>query len=374
MCARLAADWCAWAGRWWIREFLNLFPERTAKWLAGPGRGTLVLMREGDTRVLELLDGSRQVLASTRIGASDYSAASIGRFFRTHGFESADADIGIRLASGEVFRRRLILPAQAAGALDDIIATDLARKTPFRLHDVYHGHCASASDGAGKIVVWQWLVRRAFVQDAAVSFDLDIGDVAFVDTTAGADVDGPAPFIVLRPDAKARHSWIRKSMLALAGSAVVFALAAGAFKYARQQETIDTNDIRITAARGRAQKVRAEFDKIEEKQKMLLRLRMQKSDLPGLLDLWEEATRVLPAHSWLTELRLTEIPEKKEQLIAMTGFSGAATDLVKPIDESALLADASLTAPVTLDPVEGRERFSLQAKVRRPGAIREAAR
>jgi general secretion pathway protein L len=333
-----------------------------------------VLIKEGETRVLELLDGSRQVLASARISASDYSAASIEQFFRTHGFERADADIGIRLVPGEVFRRRLVLPAQASSALDEIIATDLARKTPFRSHDVYHGHSASASDGAGKIVVWQWLVRRAFVEDAAIPFDLDIDDVAFVDTTAGDDADDPVPFIVLRPDARARNSWIKKSMSALAGGAVVLALAAGALEYERQQATIDANDIRIAAARGRAQKVRSEFDKIEEKHKMLLRLRMQKSDLPGLLDLWEEATRVLPANSWLTELRLTEMPEKKEQLIAVTGFSAAATDLVKLIDDSALLADASLTAPVALDPVEGRERFSLQAKVKRPGAFREAAR
>jgi general secretion pathway protein L len=83
---------------------------------------------------------------------------------------------------------------------------------------------------------------------------------------------------------------------------------------------------------------------------------------------------MLPAHSWLTELRLTEVPEKNEQLLAMTGFSAGATDLVKLIDRSALLADASLTAPVAVDPIEGRERFALQARVKRSGRSNEAAR
>jgi len=48
----------------------------------------------------------------------------------------------------------------------------------------------------------------------------------------------------------------------------------------------------------------------------------------------------------------------------MVGFSSAAASLVGMVDRSALFADASLTAPVTLDPIEGRERLSLQAKLR----------
>jgi general secretion pathway protein L len=274
----------------------------------------------------------------------------------------------------KVFRRKLILPAQAAGSISEIIATDLARKTPFRLQDIYHGHRVTTPDDTAKIVVWQWLVRRVFIEDAATQFDLGINDVAFVATSGSDNADAPVAFIALRPDAKTPHSWIKTSLLALSGSAVALGLAAGALKYERQQAMIDSNDSRIAAVRVRAQKVRSEFDKVQEKQNVLLRLRMQKRDLPGLLDLWEEVTRVLPAHSWLTELRLTEIPEKNDRSIAMTGFSAGANDLVKLVDQSSLLADASLTAPVALDPVEGRERFVLQAKIKRAGSFREAAR
>jgi general secretion pathway protein L len=58
----------------------------------------------------------------------------------------------------------------------------------------------------------------------------------------------------------------------------------------------------------------------------------------------------------------------------MTGFSAEAASLVGIIDQSPFFADASLTAPIALEPVEQRERFALQAKLKRPEPIRRASR
>jgi general secretion pathway protein L len=290
------------------------------------------------------------------------------------GLRRGDADIVIKLPQDMFFRRKLVLPAQAAASVDEINAADLVHKTPFRLQDVYHGHAITTSDPLGKIVVWQWLVRRAFVHDAALAFALSVSDVAFVASSAGGDAVGPTPCIALQSNARNRCSWIRIFMLALLCGAGLFGIAATAVKYQNQQAIIDNNDSRIATARARAQKVRSEFDRLQERQNVLMRLRSQRRDVPALLDLWEEATRLLPAHSWLTELRITEVPEKNEQLVAMNGFSAAATDLIKLIDRSPLLADASLTAPVAVDPVEGRERFALQAKVKRSENSKDATR
>ena len=373
-CARTAANYSTRAGRWWLREFLGLFPERTAKWLAGPSRATLRLTSDGDARVLELAGGGRATPAATRLNAADVSVASIEAFLRTHGVPRGEADIVIRLPRDMIFRRRLVLPAQAASSIDEIVAADLIRRTPFRLQDVYHSHSATSPESSGKIVVWQWLARRAFVHDAVSRFDLSINDVAFVDCSAGGAADEPIPFIPLHSGAKGTRSWIKTSMLLLACSAGTLAVATAMVKYQNQETVIEVNDGRMAVARVRAQKVRSEFDRLQEKHDVLVRLRSQRRDVPGLLDLWEEATRLLPGNSWLTELRITEVPEKNEQLVAMNGFSASATDLVKLIDRSPLLADASLTAPVAVDPVEGRERFALQAKVKRPNPSKDLAR
>ncbi len=113
---------------------------------------------------------------------------------------------------------------------------------------------------------------------------------------------------------------------------------------------------------------------MRERRDALGRLRLQKSEAPGLIDLWDETTRVLPLHSWLTEFRLTEGAGKREGQVTMIGFSSAAPSLVGIVDGSRLLSDAALTSPVAFDATEGRERFALQAKVRLPETLKEAAR
>jgi general secretion pathway protein L len=73
-------------------------------------------------------------------------------------------------------------------------------------------------------------------------------------------------------------------------------------------------------------------------------------------------------------LRLSEAPDKQDQQVTMTGFSAAGSSLVALVDRSPLFFDASLTAPIALDSVEQRERFALQAKLKRRDPIKAAAR
>jgi general secretion pathway protein L len=91
-----------------------------------------------------------------------------------------------------------------------------------------------------------------------------------------------------------------------------------------------------------------------------------------LNDLWEEATRVLPSHSWLTDFRLVETADKHEEQVAILGMRLQV--LVGIIDGSPLFFDAALTAPIAFDATEGRERFALQAKVKMSDTFKEAAR
>jgi general secretion pathway protein L len=72
----------------------------------------------------------------------------------------------------------------------------------------------------------------------------------------------------------------------------------------------------------------------------------------------------------LHEFKVAETAGGLEMQINLSGFSSAAPSLVGIVDRSPLFVDAALSAPVALDPIEGRERFALQAKVRRPDLIK----
>jgi general secretion pathway protein L len=358
-------------GHLWLREFLALFPPPVGQWLVGRGRSSVVLEAEPDTIALRLLDDNRQPRACERVARADFAPASVDRFLQAHKLERKDTAVGVRLPAGQVFGRTLTLPVEAMRSLDRIVEQDLIGKTPFRPQEIYCDHAATRT-APDKIVVRQWVARRDIVEDAVAAVGLDLAAVAFVD--AEARPDGSAlPRIALRPDRDDRSRWIATTTTALAGSALALALLAAGLTYWRQGVALDDLDAQVAGARAKAQHVRNAIDKLEKKQAVLLRLRAHKADQPGLLDAWEEATRILPSHSWLTELRLSE-PADKQPLISMTGFSTAAASLVGIIDQSPFFTDASLTAPIALDPVEQRERFALQAKLKRPEPMRRASR
>jgi general secretion pathway protein L len=358
-------------GQFWLQEFLALFPARYARWLVGRGGASLVLEAQADTIVLRLLDDGGEELACDRLARADYAPASIDRFLQAHKLARSDVALGVRLSRSQVFGRILTLPREAMRSLERIVARDLVAKTPFRREDIYCGHVVTRS-GADKIAVRQWVARRDAVEAEAAALAIDLAAVAFVDTDADPEEAAPHPRIALRPERADGSRWVARAATALAASAVVLALLAAGLTYWRQAAALDELDGQVTAARAKAQQVRTVIDKLERKQAMLLRLRARKAEEPGLLDAWEEATRILPSHSWLTELRLGETD--KHQQVSMTGFSAEAASLVGIIDQSPFFADASLTAPIALDPVEQRERFALQAKLKRPGPIRRASR
>ena len=366
------SDLLARLGRWWLKEFLDLFPDRIAEWLLGRGQKILMLATEQDAVGLKLLSESRRQLASERVSCANYSAVSIDEFLRSHDLERKDVAIGIRLPSEHFFGRRLILPHEAARALEDVVLQDLARKTPFRLEDIYHDCTFARTSGADKILVWQWVIRREFVSDAVAPLAMDLENVAFVDAACATDGRTPPPLIALRRSDRGRGYWLRKMALAVGLGTLVLAVAAGSLKYWHQQSAMDDLERQVATARAKAQQVRSAIDKLEQRQATFVHLRSQKGQTPSLLEVWEEITRVLPAHSWLTELRLSEAPDKQNQQIAMTGFSVAASSLVGLIDQSSWFADTSLTAPIAMDPIEGRERFALQARTKRQDQPKKA--
>jgi len=360
-------------GEWWLTEFLNLFPERIAEWLSGRGRAMLLLAASQEGATLDLLNSTHTRIASERVSLSGDMLPHIDRFLRSHGVEPEDADIGLQLPADSVFSRRLLLPAEAADAIDAIVAQDLAKKTPFKPEDVYTDYVTLDHADRNKVEVRQWVVRRRYVDQTLERFKIDIERVSFVMSDSW-DMERPPPLISLRPKEGSRSAWFQKTTIALCCSAIVLAVLGGGLRYWKQQAEIDQLAAQIAATSTKAQQVRTLVDQLQEKKNALLHLRLQRSEVPGLIDLWDEVTRVLPSHSWLTEFRLVETAGKREEQVAISGFSSAAPSLVGIIDSSQLFFDAALTSPTAFDSTEGRERFALQVKVKMPDMLKEARR
>lgn len=350
---------------WWVSELLQLLPGRLVELFSRHEQRLLVVAPDQGTVILELMNGRRSLIGSDRIAMSDGGAsACIDRFLTDRGLDRRDVEIGLRLLPESIFARRLVLPAEARNDVQAVVVRDLTNKTPFKMDDVYTDHSAGNDTEDGRFEVWQWVVCRQFVDIALTPLRLGMADVNFV-LSDSSGATQPVPFVSLRRGAEIDSSWTARLSPILCYSAVLLFLVALGLKYWNQQVMLDSLEAEIVTAGAKAKQVRGQVDQLQEKRASLLRLRLQRSEAPGLGDLWGETTRILPSHSWLTEFRLTETADKHEQQLSLTGFSGAAPSLVGIVDSSPLFIDATLTSPIALDASEGRERFALQAKVRR---------
>jgi general secretion pathway protein L len=359
---------------WWLRQWSELLPERSVKWFVAPGRPILVVACDESGPTLSLMDDARGLTGSTLIRSTVDPSHQIDEFLAVHGFDRQTVRVAVRIAQEKVFHRTMVLPLEAEGALEQIVAQDLARKTPFRAAEVYQGYRADRSIDPDKIVVRQWITRRAYVDEVATAFELKAESVSLL-FTGDRDLTSVEPsFVSLRSDQSAGSTWLKRTALALSLSACTLALVAAGRNYLEQEIAMEQVQSQLAIAKGKAQRVRATMDKIEQIQAGLNRLRSRKANSPGLLDVWQEMTRVLPAHSWLIEMRMTETPRRAEPQVTIMGFSAAATQMVGLVEQSPLFGEAALTAPVALDPTEGRERFTLQAMAKRREPVKEAMR
>jgi general secretion pathway protein L len=351
-------------GKWWLQEFLSLFPERIAQWLEGPGSTILVLSQDDAFVDMRLKAASVTESHHARVPRPDYTSSAIDGFLQRHQLKLADVTVGIAMPPHQFFQRKFLLPAQVANSIGDIAARDLAQKTPFSLAEIHHDYEVVAE--AGKLAITQHVTRHDSVAGAASVLGLDVAEIDFVEATAKGDGTAGRSYIALHPETAQRTSWLRRSIAALAASALSLALMAGGLKYWRQEIALDQLEQQIATARQQAQQVRSVFAKLEQRQRGIVDVYAKKQNGPALLDIWDEVTRLLPTDTWLTDLHVTET-SSGDYLLSLGGYSAAAAKLVAILDGSPLFEEAALTTAIAIDQNEQRERFALQAKVRTRG-------
>jgi general secretion pathway protein L len=349
-------------GHWWLREFLALLPEKAAQWLMGADEIALWLAHDEAFVQFRLCIKGKE-LDVVRMAAGEYTAAAIDDLLTRHQLRRSDVTIGIALRPEQIFPRRLVLPLEAAGNVEEIVARELADRTPFRLADIHYDYVITRE--TGKIIVRQRLVKRDSVEAAAQTLGLDVSEIGILEASAQRGEPAEDLTVRLRRDRSDRTFWVRRAAIGLAGAAAVLVLTACVTDYWRQQSALDELELQIAKVRREAQEVRDAFAKLEHGQSGFRHLLARKNQAPALLSIWDEVTRLVPSDSWLTELHLTSSVSSQDYHVAVSGFSPAAAKLVVIFDASPKFREAALTTAVALDPVEQRERFALQAAIRR---------
>lgn len=343
---------------WYRREFFSLFSPEIVAWLTDRGDRELVL-RAGE-RELRCVSGRGAFLWS--LSADEIGASSLGDALTRRGVAPHAARLGLEIDGTAFFVRRFDIPAVALNNLPKLLAQDVERKTPFRLADVVYGHTVAKHPASpDKMRVSLWVLRRDFLEGAIANAGVDVSDISFIRPTGLRETADEAPVITLERSSGASYKFRNLALGLCAATALLGAVGVAGTLW-RQSALNEDLDAKIQEASARAARVRQVVDRASSESRLLSVLRNARRNSPQFADLWEETARILPDGAYVTDFRLSE-PKPNERALDIVGFADSAVGLPALFNKSPLFAEAGLTAPITPDPREKREGFSLEAKL-----------
>jgi general secretion pathway protein L len=349
---------------WWRDELYGLVPGPVRNLATGSDADVVLAQVEGGFQIVtpptsRVPDGTPEVLSSVQAVAALADMAASRRVSR----------VGIRLPLSQCFERRVELPRVARDDLQRMLLFDLERATPFRRSEVYTAHLASGESVAkGKQRVRQLVVKREAIDPLLAELKAAGLEPAFVDCWQAAPIAGLSVDF-LEANAPLRTGLASQLTLSRVLILLVLALAGPACVLwpSRYEAALAEIPARNAKLRAEAAVVRSAIERSDVAVADLARLQQIRLRQLSAVDVVEALSRLLPDSVWLTDLRI------EGDILDITGLAKSGAAIPALLVGSPHFADVSLSAPVTLDPREDKERFSLRLRLKQPEASQHAA-
>ena len=340
---------------WWRSELAALVPNSVKRLAAPAEASTVISIEQGGVRVLT--GGGGQI---KRAAAPVLTRDEMLDVLAARARSAKSGRLAIRVPAEMCFSRRVELPVAAVRDARKILALDFERATPFKSKDVYTDQVVENGKLAGdKVRVRQLVLKRSIV-DPVIADLQSIGlEVGRVDAW---DDEGSAPFNVnfLAGGAPAASGSLFGSPFAKVLVVSFLALAASAgYLFAGRHEAL-LQDLRTENAvlKAKADAALSAAAKSQASFASAVELRQLKTNYPPRVEILDELTKILPDTAYLTELAIDD------GRLDLAGLAASAASITTVLEQSPLFVDAALTAPVTLDPTENKDRFSIRVRLR----------
>jgi len=343
------------AASWWLAQWRACLPDalRTASTASRPVR--LTIQDLGYQVTLTLIDPDGAEIFSEAHSWSDYTKQTLDRCLTRAKDHVGHGRIAVSLVAASAIHGYLPIPLQARTQADTIVRDHVARRTPLALDHVFVGHDLRPSV-EGKLDLDYLVLPKAHLAHQLDRLGLQLHEIG---TLEGPSIGGKAPVTVPLNLRKEGFSLSVKIAGALVLSSVTASTAAFCVQVWRQAEILDGIEARlareIPPAHQSAGRLQSVFGMAED----IARMADMRST-PGVVQVWEELSRVIPVSTYLTEF------EVQETEVLATGYSDAAPELVRILEESPILHGAAFTGSVVQDRAKGKEQFALRALLRKP--------
>jgi general secretion pathway protein L len=338
---------------WWAAQLVDLVPERWRRF-ASSGGYALVVAPAGP-----LARGVDAALVSLRRNGRE---TPLGRFGLASG-ELADLphpageSVVLRLAETDVLGKTVTLPLAAERELDQVLAFEMDRETPFGPEEIFWNHRIAQRDRQrGQLSVRLLLVPRVRLaallgalakagivpKRAEIATGPDRGSYLPLDATGGRLYE-PARSGLLRWPAAACCAGL--------------ALAVIVTPFVRQSAALADFDRQVADGRRAAaetEKLRREIDHLSGTVDLIDSER-DKAGRP--LATLAALTRLLPDDTYLTEL------QQQQRKVTLSGRSPGASRLIGALAASHQLRNPAFAAPVTRIEAIKSEVFTITAEV-----------
>ena len=307
-------------------------------------------------RLVEAADGGFAVEAAgkpdnipARIAFADgaLSAPNLGPLFRGRRVE-------IVLQPKRFLFRPLELPARAAGFLEGIVRAQIDRLTPWTAAEAVFGCTAPAASGGDTITT----MIAATTRKVATGYAQAVAAFHPSAVAVCTEVEGhPGPVKVFEQSARGHLDAARLSrmlQLVLGVVAVVAVLSSGVSAYVASSLGAQEDEVARQISVRRAA-IRAGGDGGDRSP--IAALERRKYETPASVIVLETLSRLLPDHTYVTELHLGG------NKLQISGITSDAPSLIPLIEQSQHFTRATFYAPTTRAPSDPGDRFHIEARV-----------
>ena len=337
---------------WWFAQLADLLPQELRQSALGAGDALLI------TPIGPLGQGVEAVAVDLRRSGKEsqlghFALGAIGTADLTHVVGRTTV---LRLDEADVLGKTVSLPLAAERELDQALAFEMDRETPFTADELYWNHRIIGADRPNS----RLSVRLSLIPKA--NLDPLLADLAAVgirpkrvEIAGGPD---KGTYLPLNGDGTRSHRTSHRLLWPAAAGCAALAVAAIVTPFVRQELALASLDRQIgeaKAAAAEADSLRQDIDRLSGSAGFIEAER-DKAGRP--LVVLAATTRVLPDDTYLTEMEL------RQRKLTLSGRSAGAARLIGALAADPEFRNPGFSAPVTRLEALRAELFTINAEVR----------
>ena len=334
---------------WWSGEIFAILPEGMRDAIAQRSQKLFIETNEQALQLSLGSWGSRQEAGQAPLTASADAPEKLPR--------DTQQTI-VLMPEGKVLTRPLVLPLAAEENLREVLSFEMDQHTPFQADKVYYDFVVTGRDTERQ----ELLVDLVYSPRSEVDTLLEAvaGHDLNVDVVTSRDRDGSnlrSINLLPRELRQRRRGSPRRLNVVLAAVCAVLLVVAIAVPIAQKNEALVLLEEQVQAAAAEAREgnqLRRDLEKMADASRFLFEKKRSEILAVTLVD---EISRILPDHTWVTRLDVSETE------MQVQGQSEASASLIALIEASPLFENVSFRSPVVQVQGTDADRFHLSADI-----------